>query len=242
MSAIDLFCPVGIGGTKGIDVSNLKIFVGGLHPNQGSRDLFDVFSSFGTIREAVVIPDRFRVRSRCYGFVTFKHHHSVTRVFAEQPIMMANGQRLSVVLASSNTKPRRAHFSVKHGVSGHKPLPMVKEEEESTPRNQSSTADLYRIANIQPIAPAKLYVDDYAATKTKTVGNHWPNADIKRDCHHLKTVAVDKENEDPNVPTSWRRNSSLLFRLFFSFLSLSYSILGTVIAIQAIACSFRLIL
>ena len=36
----------------------------------------------------------------------------------------------------------------------------------------------------------------------------WPNEDIKRDYQHLKKVTVDskrdKENEDPNVPNSWR--------------------------------------
>ena len=73
MSAIkiDAFCPVGIGGTKGIDTTHLKIFVGGLLPTHTSKDLYDIFSPFGTIRESVVIPDRFRVRSRCYGFVKF---------------------------------------------------------------------------------------------------------------------------------------------------------------------------
>jgi len=210
MSAIDSFCPVGIGGTKGIDVSRLKIFVGGLNPSQGSKDLFDIFSPFGTIREAVVIPDRFRVRSRCYGFVTFKHSDSVARVFADSPIVTALGQRLSVVLAASNTKPRRAHFAVKHGVSGHKPLPRVAEEQSITPRsrpNQHGMADLFRTANIQPIAPAKLYVDD-SPTKTDPVKGQWPNADIKRDYHNLKAVPVDKdkENEDPNqsASSSWR--------------------------------------
>ena len=68
---IDAFCPVGIGGTKGIDTTHLKIFVGGLLPTHTSKDLYDIFAPFGTIRESVVIPDRFRVRSRCYGFVKF---------------------------------------------------------------------------------------------------------------------------------------------------------------------------
>ena len=68
---IDRFCPVGIGGTKGIDESQLKLFIGGLSPKQTSKDLFDIFAKYGTIREAVVIPDRFRVRSKCYGFVQF---------------------------------------------------------------------------------------------------------------------------------------------------------------------------
>jgi len=127
---IDAFCPVGIGGTKGIDTTHLKLFVGGLSAHNTSKDLYDIFSAFGTIRESVVIPDRFRVRSRCYGFVTFVAHASVSAVFQKAPITAPNGNKLTVVLASANTKPRRAHFNVKHGVSGHKPLPVVKEEED----------------------------------------------------------------------------------------------------------------
>ena len=101
----------------------------------------------------------------------------MARVFSSVPIIAPNGQKLSVVLAASNTKPRRAHFSVKHGTSGHKPLPMVKEDEETTPKikvyskSAQSTSpnkkisvytdpSLYRTANIQPIAPAKLYVEE----------------------------------------------------------------------------------
>ena len=64
-------CPVGIGGTKGIDTTHLEIFVGGSLPNHTSKDLYDIFLPFGTIRESVVIPDRFRDPSRCYGLVKY---------------------------------------------------------------------------------------------------------------------------------------------------------------------------
>jgi len=124
---IDAFCPVGIGGTKGVDTSKLKLFVGGLPADLTSKDLFDIFSSFGTIREAVVIPDRFRVRSRCYGFVTFVSTESVSAAFQAGPLTTHQGNKLTVVLASTNSKPRRARFNVKHGTSGHKQLsPMHK--------------------------------------------------------------------------------------------------------------------
>merc|ERR1712154_84669 len=102
------------GGTKGIDSTHLKIFVGGLSPNHTSKDLYDMFSAYGVIRESVVIPDRFRVRSRCYGFVTFKCEESVSSAFKDLPITTESGTKLTVVLASSNSKPRRAHFNVIH--------------------------------------------------------------------------------------------------------------------------------
>eukprot|EP00485_Elphidium_margaritaceum_P017849 CAMPEP_0202728184 /NCGR_PEP_ID=MMETSP1385-20130828/185499_1 /ASSEMBLY_ACC=CAM_ASM_000861 /TAXON_ID=933848 /ORGANISM="Elphidium margaritaceum" /LENGTH=577 /DNA_ID=CAMNT_0049394431 /DNA_START=103 /DNA_END=1836 /DNA_ORIENTATION=+ len=177
---IDAFCPVGIGGTKGVDTSKLKLFVGGLPADLTSKDLFDIFSSFGTIREAVVIPDRFRVRSRCYGFLTFVNAQSVSNVLSHRPICTRQGIQLTVVLASANSKPRRAHFNVKHGISGHKPLPKVAEEEELNQSSQPikssdrkhgnyqggkggkvsiyTDPSLFRTANIQSIAPATLEV------------------------------------------------------------------------------------
>ena len=84
---------------------------------------------------------------------------------------------MTVVLASSNTKPRRAHFNVAHGVSGHKALPTVQEEVASpnkdaiekqveqkgnTKSNVGVYSDpsLFRTANIQQIAPAQLHIDE----------------------------------------------------------------------------------
>ena len=60
--------------------------------------------------------------------VTFKNHSSVSQVFRQSPITTANGAKLTVVLASANTKPRRAHFNVRHGTSGHKPSLIAKEQ------------------------------------------------------------------------------------------------------------------
>mmetsp|Transcript_26236 Transcript_26236/g.42878 ORF Transcript_26236/g.42878 Transcript_26236/m.42878 type:complete len:441 (-) Transcript_26236:71-1393(-) len=190
---IDAFCPVGIGGTKGVDTSKLKLFVGGLPADHTSKDLFDIFSSFGTIREAVVIPDRFRVRSRCYGFLTFVNAQSVSNVLSQRPICTRQGIQLTVVLASANSKPRRAHFNVKHGISGHKPLPKVAEEEEfelNQPIKSSTRSSdrhgnyqcgkggkvsiytdpsLFRTANIQSIAPATLEVAEKPQLQNFTI-------------------------------------------------------------------------
>ena len=121
--------------------------------------------------------------------MTFADHESVSEVFRKSPITTSNGAKLTVVLASANTKPRRAHFNVKHGTSGHKPLPMVKEEEDAfkrdavppksimvkakTKNRYSKTTkieetkvgiytdpSLFRTANIQPIAPASFHVKE----------------------------------------------------------------------------------
>jgi len=124
---IDSFCPVGIGGTCQLDTTKLKIFVGNLPLEYCSKDLFSIFIPYGTIREAVVIPDRFRIRSRCYGFVTFANEESVEKVFNSMPIETEN-RRLTIILACKNAKPRRAHFNVRHGTSGHRPLPAFPKE------------------------------------------------------------------------------------------------------------------
>ena len=114
--------------------------------------------------------------------MTFADHESVSEVFRKSPITTSNGAKLTVVLASANTKPRRAHFNVKHGTSGHKPLPMVKEEEDAFKRDAVSSKSImakakttkieetkvgiytdpssFGTANIQPIAPASFHVKE----------------------------------------------------------------------------------
>ena len=69
-------------------------------------------------------------------------------------------------MASSNTKPRRAHFNVRHGTSGHKALPMVKEEENENEIGIYSDPSLFRTANIQPIAPASFTINRHKKNKT----------------------------------------------------------------------------
>ena len=51
------------------------------------------------------------------------------KYFVKYPIVNSSAATLTVVLRSTNTKPRRAHFNERHGTSGHEPLLMVKKEE-----------------------------------------------------------------------------------------------------------------
>jgi RNA recognition motif-containing protein len=185
---IDSFCPVGIGGTRQLDTTKLKLFVGNLPLEFRSKEVFSVFSKYGTIREAVVIPDRFRIRSRCYGFVTFVNEESVEKIFDSMPIEV-EGRRLTIILACKNAKPRRAHFNVRHGTSGHRALPPTtngvcigtkvysgndkcqnKSESNDGNRNEGNTnsnvpkkyndPSLFRTANIQSITPACIQTGD----------------------------------------------------------------------------------
>jgi RNA recognition motif-containing protein len=107
--------------------------------------LHDFFRGFGVIREAVIIPDRFRVRSRGYGFITFKHDYDADRALKAKGISL-RGQTLCCRLACIRQQPRRAHFRVKHGHRGA-----------DVRRGQShSDFSLYRTANIQAIDAVKM--------------------------------------------------------------------------------------
>ncbi|KAK7246438.1 hypothetical protein RIF29_41306 [Crotalaria pallida] len=55
------------------DVTLHRLFIRCLSPETTSATLHSVFSPFGIIHEAVVIYDRVTERSKCFGFITFKH-------------------------------------------------------------------------------------------------------------------------------------------------------------------------
>jgi hypothetical protein len=235
---IDSFCPVGIGGTCQLDTTKLKIFVGNLPLEYRSKDLFSIFCQYGAIREAVVIPDRFRIRSRCYGFVTFVDEESVEKVFNRMPIESEN-RRLTIILACKNAKPRRAHFNVRHGTSGHRPLPPfnkeysadkinkretyngnfnneneINDENRSTITNSNSNPknstlnvpkiyndpSLFRTANIQPITPACIQINDYSkkTISKEIIKQEFPNEDIEKDFERSLRIKENKENNSRN--------------------------------------------
>ncbi|KAF5401003.1 Heterogeneous nuclear ribonucleoprotein A3 [Paragonimus heterotremus] len=62
-----------------------KIFVGGIRRNIRDDDLFEYFSRFGSIVEAVIMMDKETNQSRGFGFVTFGDTDSVDRVVADSP-------------------------------------------------------------------------------------------------------------------------------------------------------------
>lgn len=90
---------------------------------------------------------------RClYPQVTFAESTSVLMAMSNQPMFNNNGEPLTVTIAASNTKPRRAKFNVKHGNSGHHDSAMGQTED--------AEKALLRTANIQTIKPAKLDPED----------------------------------------------------------------------------------
>jgi len=141
-----------------------------------------MFCPFGTIREAVVIPDRLTSRSRCYGFVTFTTASSVHRVLDQSPFTLNNGRTLTVTLAASNAKPRRARFTVKHGVSSL----------------SASELDVFRTVNIQSIEPATLSIGSIAKGDGRKRKRNRSRSDHERpisernvESHSVSTVSDD---------------------------------------------------
>lgn len=60
-----------------------KLFIGGCSPSTTSDSLREAFSKFGTILEAQIMKDRFRGRSRGFGFVTFEDDESLQSALSE---------------------------------------------------------------------------------------------------------------------------------------------------------------
>ncbi|KAA3670534.1 heterogeneous nuclear ribonucleoprotein A1/A3 [Paragonimus westermani] len=67
------------------DTPVCKIFVGGIRRNIRDDDLFEYFSKFGSIVEAVIMMDKETNQSRGFGFVTFSDTDSVDRVVSDNP-------------------------------------------------------------------------------------------------------------------------------------------------------------
>jgi len=222
---IDSFCPVGIGGTHQLDTTNLKIFIGNLPFEYRSKDLFFLFGTYGPIREAIVIPDSFRIRSRCYGFVTFVNEESIEKLSNNIPLYIKN-RRLTIKLACKNAKPRRAQFNVRHGTTGYKTLPSLNKHcyvvninngnrntntyNENMERHANSSVErkppviyndpsLFRTANIQDITPACIQTDDNCSKKIankEIIKQYFPNKDIEK--HYERPLQIKAEGKRSN--------------------------------------------
>lgn len=78
-----------------------KIYVGNLPYKVDDGKLREMFSSFGEVKEAVVIKDKFSQRSKGFGFVTFEDEESAKRAISEMNEKEIEGRALKV----SEAKP-----------------------------------------------------------------------------------------------------------------------------------------
>jgi RNA recognition motif-containing protein len=69
--------------SKSNALSQNKLFIGGLSPSTTQSSLISHFSSYGQVKDSVVMLDRGSGRSRCFGFVTMEDSISVERILSE---------------------------------------------------------------------------------------------------------------------------------------------------------------
>lgn len=102
-------------GGSGQADQQTKMFVGGLAQTVNSDFLRTYFSHFGDIEDAFVLMDDHSGRSRGFGFVTFKHSHSLTHVLNQTPHFLGNKQ-VDCKPAVTKTQPTKrtstAHFNL----------------------------------------------------------------------------------------------------------------------------------
>lgn len=69
----DVFAPEDLVGnvfaSSGVERRSMRIYVGNLPFDSSERDLEEMFSQFGAVREASIVQDRETGRSRGFGFV-----------------------------------------------------------------------------------------------------------------------------------------------------------------------------
>lgn len=73
-----------------------KLFVGNLSWNITDEDLAKVFAQVGTVEEAVVIMDKFKNRSRGFGFVTMSSEEEAKKAVEELDGKEVDGRPINV--------------------------------------------------------------------------------------------------------------------------------------------------
>ncbi|XP_002533576.3 heterogeneous nuclear ribonucleoprotein 1 [Ricinus communis] len=94
-----------------IELRTKKIFVGGLPHDISNEEFKDFFSTFGTVRDAVVMYNGVTGRSRGFGFVTFDSEDSADTVLRNKYYQLKDCQ-IEVKMAkprSENDKQSQSH-------------------------------------------------------------------------------------------------------------------------------------
>jgi len=81
-----------------------KLFVGSLSWDTKDEGLYDAFSSYGEVSEAVVISDRNTGRSRGFGFVTFEDDEAADSAMAALNGTELDGRTIRVDVAQERQR------------------------------------------------------------------------------------------------------------------------------------------
>ncbi|ESO10971.1 hypothetical protein HELRODRAFT_132012, partial [Helobdella robusta] len=80
-------------GSKSLENSKKKIFIGGLPVNVTEEQLADHFNQYGPVTEVVIMLDQQKLRSRGFGFITFESEECVDKVVQDHFIQI-NGKQV----------------------------------------------------------------------------------------------------------------------------------------------------
>jgi RNA recognition motif-containing protein len=81
-----------------------RIYVGGLPYSATDQDLSDLFASAGSVREAVVVTDKFTGQSKGFGFVEMDNDNEADSAIQSLNGAMMGGRELKV----NEARPREA--------------------------------------------------------------------------------------------------------------------------------------
>ncbi len=87
----------------------MKVYVGNLAYSIDENKLEELFSSYGEIKEVVVIKDKFSGRSKGFGFITFADAETASKAISEMNGKEIEGRALTVSEAKPmEDRPKRS--------------------------------------------------------------------------------------------------------------------------------------
>lgn len=90
-----------------------KLFVGGLPFSVAKEQLRDMFASYGTVTDAIVIMDKMTNRSKGFGFVTFEDDAAADKAVAEMNGSSIEGRKITVNEARPMEERPRNSFNTR---------------------------------------------------------------------------------------------------------------------------------
>ncbi|CDS40046.1 heterolocus tagous nuclear ribonucleoprotein [Echinococcus multilocularis] len=97
-----------------VTMSRLKLYVGGLRPNNTDSQLRQHFTQYGAVTDCYVVRDSKTDKSRGYAFVTFREEAHAARALADCPQFIEGGP--------VNVKPIRMKINKKMDANHNTPI------------------------------------------------------------------------------------------------------------------------
>lgn len=109
-------------------ISSNKLFVGGLSPHTTQETLLSHFSTYGEVKDCVVMLDRISGRSRCFGFVTMDSSSALDQILAEDQIIDSKKADCKRAVPKDNgLSPISSYYRTKKLFVGGLPMDITEE-------------------------------------------------------------------------------------------------------------------